>query len=336
MPNKMSTKEHSSPTPRLAEENARYKDGPFDHIDVPALASFVLCILGLFLFLTWIRSLDGSYFNQGEEANSINRIAHILIPPKMAFVAAPIDQGHPLTPAHSSRPKPAAIDPTAMARISRSRQAVVAHIETIERAPKPGLMSILSAKGNGAKGTAVMGLGSRLKLSGLGNLSSKLQGLQGLSQFTDAQSLRKDIGGDPKTAGIDKTMKGFDNAKLGALAKIGSLDLDKIERVDKGKRYGSARNSQELHAVISRRQTAIRMLYEERLRTRPDLEGKITLLLVIEEDGTVSQVTVLASETNLNDPDLTQQILRVVKRWVFPAFTGGAIELKTPFVLKPQ
>lgn len=326
----------ATPPTQSPEEKGRYKDGPFDQLDVPAIASFVLCLLGLFLFLTWVRSLDGSHFVAEEDKGGVDRVARILMPPKMAFIPSPSDLPRPVSLAPSSRPKPAPIDPTARARIERSRQAVVEHIEKVQQAlPKSGLLAILSAKGGG-KGQAVGAMGSRLRLSGLGSLGSRLQGLEGLSRLSGNQAMRSDQSSEPADVGVDKLYKGFDNAKLGALSKIGSIDLDKSERVDRGRRYANARNVQELHAVISRKQTAIRMLYEERLRTRPDLEGKITLLLTIEEDGTVSQVSVIPGETSLDDPDLTSDILRVVKRWVFPAFTGGAVELKTPFVLKPQ
>jgi hypothetical protein len=150
--------------------------------------------------------------------------------------------------------------------------------------------------------------------------------LEGLTRFGDAPKSRADLSDEPEFAGVDKPLKGFDNAKRGALAKIGSAELDKPERLDKGRRYANARNVQELHAVISRRQSAVRLLYEERLRTRPNLEGKVTLMLVIELQG----------ETTLDDADLLHEIVRTVRRWVFPAFTGGAVELKTPFVLKPR
>jgi hypothetical protein len=317
------------------DERAKYKDGPFDHIEVPALASFVLCLLGLFLLLTWVRSLDGRYFSTGTEEGTVDRVARILMPPKMTFIPTNEAIPKPITPKQPSRPKPVPVDPTARGRIERSRQAVVERIEEVQQSvKKSGLMAILSSKGKGASGNAVPSFSSRLKLSGLGSLGSKLNGLEGLTRYGTSEQLRNDNGAE--YAKIDKQLKGFDNAKRSALSKIGSAEMDKPQRLDKGRRYANARNVQELHAVINRRQTSIRLLYEERLRTRPNLEGKVTLMLVIEEDGSVSQVEVVNSETTLDDPDLIQNILRTVRRWIFPAFTGGAVELKTPFILKPQ
>jgi hypothetical protein len=332
----------SSPNPQPPkrqdqDERAKYKDGPFDHIEVPALASFVLCLLGLFLFLTWVRSLDGRHFTTGNEEGTVDRVARILMPPKMAFIPTAAEIPKPISPKAPTRPQPAPVDPTARGRIERSRKAVVERIEEVQKSVrKSGLMAILSAKGNGASGNAVAGIGSRLKLSGLSSLGSKLNGLEGLTRFGSNGGMRSDQSSEPEYAKIDKQLKGFDNAKRGALAKIGSAELDKPTRLDKGRRYANARNVQELHAVINRRQTSIRLLYEERLRTRPNLEGKVTLMLVIEEDGSVSDVSVVGDETTLDDPDLVQNIVRTVRRWVFPAFTGGAVELKTPFILKPQ
>jgi hypothetical protein len=332
-----------SPSPKPTDskphdpgDSAKYKDGPFDHIDAPALVSFVLCLLGLFLLLTWVRSLDGRHFGSAGDEGPVERVARLLTPPKMAFVTPLADVPRPVAKAPSSRPKPAAVDPTARARIERSKRAVVEHVEEVRQTVKrSGLMAILSAQGGG-KGQAVTGMGSRLNLKGLGGLGAKLNGLEGLTRFGDPSTSRADHSAEPEFASVDKPLKGFDNAKRGALSKIGSAELDKPERLDKGRRYANARNVQELHAVINRRQSAVRLLYEERLRTRPDLEGKVTLMLVIEEDGSVSQVTILQGETTIDDPELLQDIMRTVKRWIFPAFTGGAVELKTPFVLKPR
>ena len=79
----------------------------------------------------------------------------------------------------------------------------------------------------------------------------------------------------------------------------------------------------------------VSMLYEERLKINPALQGKLTVVLVIEEDGTVSSATVLRSETTLEDPDFQGELLRRIKRWIFPPSTGGPVEMKSPFLFRP-
>jgi TonB family protein len=88
-------------------------------------------------------------------------------------------------------------------------------------------------------------------------------------------------------------------------------------------------------SFIARKQAMVSLLYEERLKSNPSLEGKVTVIMVIEEDGVVSNVSIMRSESTLDDPDFTSELLRRIKRWVFPPSSGGPVEMKSPFLFKP-
>jgi TonB family protein len=142
-------------------------------------------------------------------------------------------------------------------------------------------------------------------------------------------------GGLRDLSGIDKMVKGFKNAKVSTLSRIGVMELEKPELLERNSRYTGDRSMADVGAFIGRKQPVVAMLYEERLKVNPALEGKVTVVLVIEEDGTISSATVLESETTLDDPDFLAGLLRRIRKWRLPPSTGGPVEMKSPFVFKP-
>jgi TonB family protein len=208
--------------------------------------------------------------------------------------------------------------------------------------PQAAVLSILSGTGPATQGRAVGRAPKGGGFSDWGNLDQKLGKLEGLTKF-DAKTgdaNRDGIAPDPsrdapqaEASGIDKLVKGFQNAKRSALTKIGTMEVEKPELVES--KYTGARNLQDIATFINKKQAMVSMLYEERLRVNPSLQGKITVVLVIEEDGTVSSAGVLRSETTLEDADFQNELLRRIKRWIFPPSTGGPVEMKSPFVFRP-
>ena len=73
------------------------------------------------------------------------------------------------------------------------------------------------------------------------------------------------------------------------------------------------RNPQDVMTVINRHRPAILDCYKIRLRTVPDLLGKISLRIIINPDGYVSGVELV--ENTLNDPDLENCILSKIRNW---------------------
>ena len=138
-----------------------------------------------------------------------------------------------------------------------------------------------------------------------------------------------------QTSGIENLVKGFETAKTNVASKMGVADLERTTATDRSAKFTGNRSPSDVAAYIARKQSMVSLLYEERLKSNPTLEGKVTVLMVIEEDGTVSSVSVLKSESTLDDPDFTAELLRRIKRWIFPPSTGGPVEMKSPFVFRP-
>ena len=87
---------------------------------------------------------------------------------------------------------------------------------------------------------------------------------------------------------------------------------------------------------INKKQSLVTMMYEDRLKINPALEGKVTVIIEIEEDGTVSSATAVKSETTLDDSDFIGELLRKIKKWIFPPSTGGPVQMKSPFIFRPS
>jgi TonB family protein len=84
--------------------------------------------------------------------------------------------------------------------------------------------------------------------------------------------------------------------------------------------------------VVRRNVSQVRACYEQQLISRPDLEGRVTVSFIISPTG-ATQTSVLAS-SSLGNSAAEQCIVRAVRRWSFPAPTGGGVvRVNYPFTL---
>jgi hypothetical protein len=336
------------PQEKLTKEmRDAYKGGMFDQIDVPAITSFAICILIFVLVVIGVKSLDYSELNKSNLEDLSDRVAKIIMPLKPIGkpVPKPKPQGNAATKNRNSATS-AGADASASARIERSRKTVTEQIGVVQqRITKAAVLSILSGKGPGAQGRTVGRQPRGGGFAGFGDLESKLGSIDGLTKFDGKKGAFNQDGEPPQntkgdeigsTSGIDKMVKGFQNAKSSVLQKIGVAEFEKPELLERASdKYTGKRSLQEVASFINQKQSVVSMLYEERLKVNPALEGKITVVLVIEEDGTVSSATSLRNETTLDDSEFIDQLLRRVKRWVFPPSSGGPVQMKSPFVFRP-
>jgi TonB family protein len=209
-------------------------------------------------------------------------------------------------------------------------------------------LSILSGKGPGAEGRTVGrtpgGKGGGDRFAGFGDLDARLGSIDGLTKYDGKKGSMNRDGSPPErkgeaeaqTSGIGEMVKGFASAKSNLGSKMGVANLEPPTATDRSAKFTGNRSPSDVAAFIARKQATVSMLYEERLKSNPALEGKITVIMVIEEDGTVSGASILRSESTLDDPDFTEELLRRIKRWIFPPSSGGPVEMKSPFVFRPS
>lgn len=345
----------SSPTeekrkPESGERAPGYKGGVFDQIDVPAVTSFAGCLLLFVLLLAGLRKIDYSALEKPSLEQISDRVAKIIMPLKPPGQTIPKPPSAPI--AGTGRPRgPAGAgkgDASALARIERSRATVAKQITQVqERITKAAVLSILSGKGPGTTGSAVGktpgGKSGGDRFAGFGDLDARLGSIEGLTKYDGKKGEFNREGSAPRTkgdaeaqtSGAEDLMKRFATAKSNIGSKMGVANLEPPTPTDRSAKFTGNRSPSDVAAFIARKQATVSLLYEERLKSNPGLEGKVTVVLVIEEDGTVSSVSVLPSETTLDDNDFTEELLRRIKRWIFPPSTGGPVEMKSPFVFRP-
>jgi TonB family protein len=327
-----------------------YRGGIFDQIDVPVLTSFTGCLLLFILLVVGLRKIDYSPLEKPSLEQISDRVAKIIMPLKPPGPAAPKPKaasipglGKPRGPAGSGQG-----DASALARIERSRATVTRQITQVqERITKAAVLSILSGKGPGAEGKpagrAPGGKGGD-RFAGFGDLDERMGSIEGLTKYDGKKGAMNREGLPPErkgeaeaqTSGIADMVKGFASAKANLGSKMGVANLEAPTATDRSAKFTGNRSPSDVAAFIARKQATVSLLYEERLKSNPALEGKITVIMVIEEDGTVSGASILRSETSLDDPDFTEELLRRIKRWIFPPSSGGPVEMKSPFVFRPS
>lgn len=138
------------------------------------------------------------------------------------------------------------------------------------------------------------------------------------------------------TSGVDIARESVGKAQAQRLASAGSVNITSTPPEVTGNTTGAeARSQASIQRVITLEQQRIKRVYENWLKRDPALAGQLKIKFTIMPDGSVSNVTVVASSTKNSEFDDT--ILRYVKRWSFPSVAGGGpVEVVFPFVFEAQ
>ncbi|WP_308365051.1 MULTISPECIES: AgmX/PglI C-terminal domain-containing protein [unclassified Microbulbifer] len=83
------------------------------------------------------------------------------------------------------------------------------------------------------------------------------------------------------------------------------------EAGQKARREKSARAEESIRSVMEANKSAIYAIYNRALRRDPTLQGKVTVQLIIEPNGSVSGIKLVSSE--LNSPDLERKLLARIR-----------------------
>ncbi len=325
------------------KEDKNYKGSFFDDLDKPVWICFLVCAGIAGLFFIWVRMADYSHLSKRTLENLPPRVLKIIMPkqPKQ-----PVPQPQPTPGGEPGKEKitKAVEERKKMAdKVERAKQSVQENVEKMEeRVTKASVLAVLAGKGPATKGTTPSKTLTGAGLGDWGDLDSRLKNVEGLTQFegrkggTNQDGRRSGATRDAANApaGISDLVKGFEKAKTASLSKIGNMNFERPQVMRKSA-YTGSRNPEQIASLISRNQSEVSMLYEQRLRTNPSLQGKITVLFVIEENGSVSSASIIPEETTLHDSPLHSDLIRRIRQWVFPPATGGPVEMKSPFIFKP-
>lgn len=87
-----------------------------------------------------------------------------------------------------------------------------------------------------------------------------------------------------------------------------------------------------IRRVVHRHLNEVRFCYEEELKKRPDLDGRVTVKFIISPSGAVQSSAV--SDSSLGNNQVETCIAQAVRRWTFPSPEGGGIvTVNYPFML---
>jgi TonB family protein len=95
----------------------------------------------------------------------------------------------------------------------------------------------------------------------------------------------------------------------------------------------AGRTDEEIQIVFDRYKASLYRLYNRELRKDPTLRGQMVLRLTIEPNGSVSMCELQSSD--MNAPDLVQQVLERVRTFDFGAKDVGAITIVYPIDFLP-
>ncbi len=200
--------------------------------------------------------------------------------------------------------------------------------EIKEKVKKTGLLAIIGSKGsNGALRDVLSegGLNSDLdkaldsmKGSGLGVAKTgsdlKLGGTRGGDSYGTADIGAINTGGPGRGADLGKKQATQVQSDIatGEITASGALD------------------SAAIAAVVKSKLSGIKYCYEKELKNNPKLSGKVLVAFTIGETGDVVSYSVLNS--TLGNAEAEQCMLRMIRRWKFPAPKGGQVTVEYPFI----
>ncbi len=135
-------------------------------------------------------------------------------------------------------------------------------------------------------------------------------------------------GGAGTSIAFEGAKKGTGGARAAlpevALPSSGQADLPPVDapRLSEGA----------LEKVIAARKPSVKICYQQSIKAREDLRGKLEILVVVEKTGKVSKAVVQTS--TFKGSKLGRCIVNKIRGWAFPRFSGEPVEVLVPFVLE--
>jgi TonB family protein len=118
--------------------------------------------------------------------------------------------------------------------------------------------------------------------------------------------------------------------------RVGGLGMGRAAQTPRELRVGPVETNgglskEVIRRVVRRHHNEVKFCYEQALRARPDLEGRVTTRFMISPSGSVAASVVQSS--TLGSGEAEQCITQAITRWNFPAPSdGGMVSVTYPFV----
>lgn len=156
--------------------------------------------------------------------------------------------------------------------------------------------------------------GSAIIYENLGR--ERLQGNSAGGANLDLESKLTSVGITTKVEGVDLSSK-IERQEINLASRL-------PERVDN-------LNESVIMAIVNKNRGSLKYCYERHLKASSSLEGKAVFKITIQNTGEVTKVESLSDR--IAGSLFEECILKELKKWVFPKFSGEPIVFEVPFVL---
>jgi hypothetical protein len=293
------------------------------------LKKTLIPLLILFLLVPWLSQIEEDYVP--DETRVETKI--LLDPPK------PIP---PPPPVVQEKPKPVPVEPPKVAEQPKPKTSPKA-----DDRPKPV-----------AKAPTVDTKTSVAKSQGLTELSSQLKSLRGSLDMAKMQNKNVSTNTGGTVAASDRSVLGAENivrksdgivvdeeimkGDLVALAEHQSTEVEGVVGGDSlvNSQYShlsnqsGKRDMESIRRTLEQTKSSVYTLYQRALLENPDLAGKFTFSIVIEPNGSISNLKMVVSELGISE--LEESILARIKQVNFGAKDVSPTVIEYKFVFLPS
>ncbi|MDT7906655.1 MAG: AgmX/PglI C-terminal domain-containing protein [Candidatus Calescibacterium sp.] len=194
-----------------------------------------------------------------------------------------------------------------------------------EKVRQVGILALLTAKGEGEASPLAEVLGGGV----VKNLDEILGGISGVRVAEKGEELKPlEFAGGIQKRGADVGALeakggrevGLEGKKVAAVTSKITTEAPEIE----GKL-----DEETVRKVAERNQASLKYCFQKAQMRNPNLQGKIVVEIVVDPEGKVSNVSV--RESTIDDQEMVGCVLRMIRRWQFPA-PGGEVTIVFPLV----
>jgi protein TonB len=276
-------------------------------------------IAPLFLWLAFLVAVtDLPDRERAEEEALPPRLARLVSRPKPPPpVEQPVEEPRPAEPV-AAEPEPT--PPPSVPEPVPTQQAVQ---QAREKASRSGILAMDKEL------SRIRSLGQSVKLQGVTSpsVSSPEQPAE-----PEGDSLSRQASGEAVAGGVDESTLARQAAERELAARERREQAVAQEPEPESAAQNAARSREAMRQTMDQQKAAIYSIYNRELRRKPSLRGTVTPELVIEENGAVSDCTIV--DSTLNEPGLEQRICMRLRLVDFGASPGsGTTRLRYPIEL---
>lgn len=195
-----------------------------------------------------------------------------------------------------------------------------------EKVRTTGVLALLTAKGGEGGSPFAEILGGGVSQS-LDEILGGISGVRAAGSGEELKPLELGAGGIKRR----ETDIGELAAKGGKQVELGEKKVAAVQSkiAAESPEIEGQMDEETVRKIALKNQASLKYCFQKAQARNPELSGKIVVRLTIDGDGNVTDVSV--EQSTIDDQEMVSCVLRMVKRWKFPA-TGGEVNITFPLV----